>query len=93
MARVRRMVNAVLNSALMSVKKSYAPMINTFYDLVTDFYEYGWGQSFHFAPRWKNENFEASLARAEHFIAAKLGLKDGDTCLDLGCGVGGKREG
>ena len=64
-------------------------MINTFYDLATDFYEYGWGQSFHFAPRFKNEGFAASLARVEHFIAARLNLKPGDICLDLGCGVGG----
>ena len=24
-------------------KEEYAAMINTFYDLITDFYEYGWG--------------------------------------------------
>ena len=24
-----------------------------FYDLITEFYERGWGQSFHFAPRFK----------------------------------------
>ena len=23
---------------------------NLYYDLVTDFFEYGWGRSFHFAP-------------------------------------------
>jgi sterol 24-C-methyltransferase len=28
-------------------------MTNAFYDLVTDFYEYGWGQSFHFAKLYK----------------------------------------
>ena len=26
--------------------------------LITDFYEYGWGQSFHFAPRNRGESFE-----------------------------------
>lgn len=26
--------------------------VNKYYDLVTSFYEYGWGESFHFAPRW-----------------------------------------
>ena len=30
-------------------------MANDFYDLVTDFYEYGWGQCFHFAARTKED--------------------------------------
>eukprot|EP00163_Fabomonas_tropica_P010540 TRINITY_DN2070_c0_g1_i2.p1 TRINITY_DN2070_c0_g1~~TRINITY_DN2070_c0_g1_i2.p1 ORF type:complete len:350 (+),score=75.45 TRINITY_DN2070_c0_g1_i2:588-1637(+) len=51
--------------------------------------EYGWGQSFHFAPRHKNETFEASISRHEHYLAAKMGLKKGDKVLDVGCGVGG----
>lgn len=32
-------------------------MTNSFYDLVTDFYEYGWGQSFHFAKLYKGIYF------------------------------------
>lgn len=32
-------------------------MTNSFYDLVTDFYEYGWGQSFHFAKLYKGKFF------------------------------------
>ncbi len=70
-------------------KSDYATMINHYYDLVTDFYEHGWGQSFHFAPRMKGESFEASLARSEHSFALKLGLKPGMRVLDVGCGVGG----
>ena len=34
-------------------QQNYKEMVNDYYDLVTDFYEYGWGQSFHFAPRHK----------------------------------------
>uniref|UniRef100_A0A7S1HUX8 Methyltransferase n=1 Tax=Eutreptiella gymnastica TaxID=73025 RepID=A0A7S1HUX8_9EUGL len=64
-------------------------LTNHYYDLVTDFYEYGWGQSFHFAPRFKGEAFDASLARHEHWLAAKLNLKPGMKALDVGCGVGG----
>jgi len=60
-----------------------------FYDLVTDFYQYGWGDSFHFAPRGRDETFRESIRRHESFLALKLGLKSGVTCLDLGCGVGG----
>lgn len=70
-------------------KTNYTKMVNDYYDLVTDFYEFGWGQSFHFAPRFKNESFDASLARHEMFLALQLGLKPGMTALDVGCGVGG----
>jgi len=39
--------------------------VNKFYSLITDFYEYGWGESFHFAAREKGESFEASIVRQE----------------------------
>ncbi len=70
-------------------RTDYRNFENTYYDLVTDFFEYGWGQSFHFAPRAANETFAASLARHEHYIAHRLGLAPGITAVDLGCGVGG----
>jgi sterol 24-C-methyltransferase len=60
-----------------------------FYDLVTDFYQYGWGDSFHFAPRGNDETFREAIKRHENYLALQLGLKPGVTCLDLGCGVGG----
>ena len=60
-----------------------------YYDLVTDFYEFGWGRSFHFAPRVPGESFKASLARHEHFLAHSLGLRPGMVAADIGCGVGG----
>lgn len=62
---------------------------HTYYDLVTDFFEYGWGQSFHFASRAANETFAASIARHEHYIALRLGLGPYMTAVDLGCGIGG----
>jgi len=62
---------------------------NNFYTLVTEFYEKGWGQSFHFAPRFKGESFRASILRHEHFLAVKLGLNSKDRVLDVGCGVMG----
>ncbi len=70
-------------------KAEYAKMINHYYDVVTDFYEHGWGQSFHFAARARGESFEASLARAEHYLALRLGLGEGMKAIDVGCGVGG----
>ena len=70
-------------------KEQYRSFVNHYYDLVTDFYEFGWGQSFHFAPRRRGESFEASLLRHQHFLADRLSLKPGMQVLDLGCGVGG----
>ena len=60
-----------------------------YYDLVTDFYEYGWGSSFHFAPRVPGESHEASLKRYEHRLALKLRLEPGMVVADFGCGIGG----
>ncbi|KAI8072630.1 S-adenosyl-L-methionine-dependent methyltransferase [Gongronella butleri] len=64
-------------------------MTNAFYDLVTDFYEYGWGQSFHFAKLYKGDTFEENIKRHEAFLALKLGLRRDQRVLDVGCGVGG----
>ena len=62
---------------------------NLYYDLVTDFFEYAWGRSFHFAPRVPGESFPESLARHERNIADALELKEGMVVADIGCGVGG----
>eukprot|EP01006_Ploeotia_vitrea_P061105 TRINITY_DN77251_c0_g1_i1.p1 TRINITY_DN77251_c0_g1~~TRINITY_DN77251_c0_g1_i1.p1 ORF type:complete len:413 (-),score=6.30 TRINITY_DN77251_c0_g1_i1:18-1256(-) len=70
-------------------KERYADMVNHFYNLVTDFYEYGWGQSFHFGPRFRNEDFFQSIRRAEYYLAARMGLTEKSRVLDVGCGVGG----
>lgn len=70
-------------------RANYANLADAYYDLVTDFYEFGWGQSFHFAPRHRGETLEASLARYEFYIAHALGLRPGMQVLDVGCGVGG----
>ena len=70
-------------------KSDYRQFTDLYYDLVTDFYEYGWGSSFHFAPRVPGESFKASLARHEHYLAHMLGLRPGMVVADLGCGVGG----
>ncbi len=67
----------------------YKTFNNLYYDLVSDFYEYGWGRSFHFAPRVPGESFKASLARHEHYVAHKLELRPGMVAADIGCGVGG----
>lgn len=64
-------------------------MVNQYYDLVTDFYEYGWGRSFHFAHRAAGEPMRDAILRHEHRLALCLGLQPGWRVLDVGCGVGG----
>ena len=41
----------IYDAGLERRKEHYRSFVNRYYDLVTDFYEFGWGQSFHFAPR------------------------------------------
>ena len=79
----------IYDAGLERRKEHYRSFVNRYYDLVTDFYEFGWGQSFHFAPRRKGESFKASLIRHQHFLAERLSLKPGMQVLDVGCGVGG----
>ena len=74
---------------LESEEGHHEKVTNLYYDLVTDFYEYGWGRSFHFAPRVPGESFRASLARHERYLAEVLRLSPGMVVADLGCGVGG----
>ena len=68
---------------------SYVDLVNSYYNLATDFYEWGWGQSFHFAEKLAGESFKASIARHEYYLAPKLGMKESDRVLDCGCGIGG----
>ncbi|CAR28047.1 hypothetical protein ZYGR_0N05360 [Zygosaccharomyces rouxii] len=69
--------------------QDYNEGTHSYYNVVTDFYEYGWGTSFHFSRFYKGENFYASVARHEHYLAYKAGIQEGDLVLDVGCGVGG----
>lgn len=42
-----------------------------FYNVVTDFYEYGWGQSFHFNPVRKGDSFKDAQKTHQHRLALK----------------------
>lgn len=60
-----------------------------YYDLVTDFFEYGWGKSFHFAPQTKTGNTQEAMLRYELKMVDFLKLKSGMKVLDVGCGIAG----
>lgn len=68
---------------------NYTSLTNSYYNLATDFYEYGWGTSFHFCRFYPRENFNQAIARHEHYLAMQLNVKPGMKVLDIGCGVGG----
>lgn len=66
-----------------------ADCLVSYYNLATDLYEYGWGQSFHFCRFSHREPFFQAIARHEHYLAHSMGIKENMKVLDVGCGVGG----
>ena len=65
----------------------------SFYNLATDFYEYGWGDSFHFGFRKQGEPHTIAIQNSQHFVSQKLMVTDMDEVLDMGCGIGGPLRG
>ncbi|KAL2827339.1 S-adenosyl-L-methionine-dependent methyltransferase [Aspergillus cavernicola] len=70
-------------------RAEYATLTRQYYNLVTDFYEYGWSSSFHFCRFAYGEPFLQAIARHEHYLALRMNLREGQRVLDVGCGVGG----
>lgn len=71
---------------------NYKMLVNAYYDLATLFYEWGWGQSFHFTHKYDRfeSSFDEAIRRHEYHLASMLGpLKTGSKVVDVGCGIGG----
>ena len=74
---------------LENVDNANSAVSNIYFDLVTDFFEYGWGTAFFLAPGLPGESRKATLIRHERNLANLLNLKPGMVVADFGCGVGG----
>ena len=64
-------------------------LVSRFYDVVTRFYEFAWGSTFHFSPRRPGETLAQSQRRHDEEIGALLNLVPGMQVADFGCGLGG----
>ena len=63
--------------------------VKEYYDLCNELMVHWWGESLHFAPLSPSESVEDSKIRHQRRMIAKLGLREGMTVVDIGCGVGG----
>ena len=63
--------------------------VDTFYNLVTDIYEWGWGQSFHFSPSIPGKLHRDATRLHEEMAVDLIQARPGHRILDVGCGVGG----
>lgn len=63
--------------------------VNAYYDLCTEFMQFGWSESLHFAPLTPDESLEESILRHQRLMIDRLQLKRGARVIDVGCGVGG----
>ncbi len=66
-----------------------AETVNEYYDLCSEFMQFGWGESLHFAPLTREESLEESIARHQRLMIERLELREGMVIVDVGCGVGG----
>lgn len=70
-------------------KEKVPDFVDTFYNLVTDIYEWGWGQSFHFSPAVPGRSHADATRLHEERAADLIRAGAGGRVLDVGCGVGG----
>lgn len=81
--------NNLHEDSLENRNEDYTTLVNYYYELATLFYEWGWGQSFHFSYQLPHEKFAEATARHEYYLAGQLQVQQGEKVLDCGCGIGG----
>ena len=62
-------------------KKNYSAVVDAYYNISTDFYEYAWGEGLHFAVLRHGEGKEHSTAKHEYYLGMRLRLKPGENVL------------
>lgn len=67
----------------------HSETVNDYYDLSTEFMQFGWNESLHFAPLRPDESLETSIVRHQRLMIEKLELRDNMRVIDVGCGLGG----
>jgi len=72
---------------------NYTNLVNSYYDLATLFYEWGWGASFHFSNRHSYESFDEATRRHEFYLASKLNLSGALSGLKKKLGSGAAMNG
>ena len=71
------------------IEYDHTRTVNEYYDLCSEFMQFGWSESLHFAPLTSEESLEESLVRHQRLMIEKLELREGMVVADIGCGVGG----
>ncbi|MGW2369866.1 class I SAM-dependent methyltransferase [Streptomyces sp. NPDC001667] len=70
-------------------RENYRALVTSYYELVTDLYMSGWGESHHFAPLSPDGALADAVVARQRFLADRAGLRPGMKALDVGSGVGG----
>ena len=71
------------------IDHDFTETVNEYYDLCSEFMQFGWGESLHFAPLTRGESLEESIVRHQRLMIERLELRKGMVVADIGCGVGG----
>lgn len=69
--------------------RQYRELVAEYYDNVTRFYQWGWGENFHFAPLRGDESADEAMAAQRDLLVREAGISASSAVLDVGCGVGG----
>ena len=67
----------------------HAETVNDYYDLCSEFMQFGWNESLQFAPLNPGETLEESIVRHQRLMIERLQLREGMRIVDIGCGVCG----